>query len=89
MAELGSDEEKYHYEVGVIARDLGIDNVFTVGELTSHTAKGFGSNAMHFSNQQALIGHLNQVINKDMTILIKGSRSAQMEHVVTALLETR
>lgn len=89
MSELGTGEENYHFEVGVRARELGIDNVFTVGKLTEYTTKAFGLNAKHFNNQEALIGHLKKVVDKDLTILIKGSRSAQMENVVAALLETR
>lgn len=86
MAELGPDAATYHHELGEKARQLGVNRLYTVGKLSQHTAEGFGQNAHHFTDQNALINALQAELKPAVHILIKGSRSARMENVVKALL---
>jgi len=88
MRELGKTEEKLHYEMGERTRELGIDRLFTCGDLSKQASDAFGEGAMHFATQQELIDQLKaNYLRKDgdRTVLIKGSRGMQMEHVVSAL----
>jgi len=87
MGELGPDAIDYHRQIGQLAKKLKIDEVYTCGDLSKETAKAFGTNAKHYSNHQELILALKPHLREKVTILIKGSRSAQMEKVAAALLD--
>ena len=87
MGELGSATESGHHEVGEYARMKKIDALYTVGQYSQFTAAGFGREAHVFADQQALIGELEKELETVVTLLVKGSRSAQMEKVVNALLD--
>ena len=87
MAELGCDAERQHAEVGTAARRAGIDLLFTVGLYAGAAGDAFGEGAVHFPEHHSLINALREYIDADTTVLVKGSRSARMERVVTALLD--
>lgn len=86
MGELGDNTEYYHRQIGELAKELGIETVYTCGALTASTAQAFGSSGKHYASQEDLIEALRPLLEKDVTVLIKGSRSAQMEKVVAALI---
>ncbi|MBN2689901.1 MAG: UDP-N-acetylmuramoyl-tripeptide--D-alanyl-D-alanine ligase [Gammaproteobacteria bacterium] len=85
MASLGSEAERFHYEVGAMARDLGIDRLFACGEFGKTTAKGFGKDGVYFKTKDELVLALLKVIDKNSVVLIKGSRISKMEEVVDRL----
>ena len=90
MGELGPHAREYHEEVGEYAIDAGIDNLFTLGVLSQSASQTFnGHGGQHFENHDALIHALYDIMqNKnEVTILVKGSRSARMERTVEALIE--
>ncbi len=89
MAELGSDGERLHAEAGQAARDLGVNRLFTVGELARASADAFGDNACHFDSQRELIAVLLSELHDGVTCLIKGSRSMGMERVVEGVMTER
>lgn len=84
MGELGAMAINYHRQIGELAKALNIDDVYTCGDLSQETAKAFGS-GKHYTNHQALISALKSSLQENVTILIKGSRSTQMEKVIAAL----
>lgn len=88
MGELGQNAVDYHRQIGQLAKELNIDDVYTCGDLSKETAKAFGANAKHYPNHQELILALKPHLQENVTILIKGSRSAQMEKVAAALMDT-
>lgn len=84
MAELGAAAEAEHRLLGVQAKKRGVKALYVCGEYADLVAASFGSGAVAFSSQAALI----ERISSDQlsgTILVKGSRSAKMERVVDAL----
>ena len=85
MGELGADAVQLHHEAGCAARDCGVDRLYTVGELARHAASSFGDEAYSFGDQSSLISALQDDLNTDVTLLVKGSRLAHMEQVVQAL----
>lgn len=87
MGELGQNAVDYHRQIGKLAKELNIDDVYTCGDLSKETAKAFGVSAKHYSDHQELILALKPHLQKNVTILIKGSRSAQMEKVAVALMD--
>lgn len=87
MKELGQEAQSLHLAAADIIRQAGIDFLFTYGELSSLTAKAFGSSAYHFNEQKQLISALKTFLSQQTTILVKGSRSMCMEKVVAELIQ--
>lgn len=96
MGELGSWAEQAHREVGSYAVGK-VDALYAVGPLMAHAVAAFGDAGRHFADQASLIEALSIEAlgieapgagQDDITILIKGSRSAAMEQVVAALCGT-
>lgn len=90
MGELGRWAEQGHREVGRYAAGR-VSALYAVGPLMAHAVEEFGANGRHFADQASLIAALlveQGAESGDTTLLIKGSRSAAMEKVVTALCGT-
>ncbi len=85
MKELGPDTKDFHFLSGEKARAAGIDYLFTYGNLSAAATENFGNNAFHFSDQEKLIQALTPYLKKDVTVLVKGSRSMRMEKIVAGL----
>jgi UDP-N-acetylmuramoyl-tripeptide--D-alanyl-D-alanine ligase len=91
MAELGEKARYYHEQVGEYAKQKGVDELYTLGVLSQSASAVYENNGKHFSELEQLISFLNeQVVYEkcDITVLVKGSRSARMELVVKALEES-
>ncbi len=98
MGELGSEARSYHQEVGEFAKNLDIDVLLTLGVLSQSACDAFNIDSLnesddddsqHFNQRSALLEHLFLLLTdvstsnqQDIAILVKGSRSAHMEHVV-------
>jgi UDP-N-acetylmuramoyl-tripeptide--D-alanyl-D-alanine ligase len=90
MGELGSQARHYHQQAGEYAKSLGIDSLLTLGVLSQSSSDAFAENGQHFSTREQLIANLGPMLAQQsttMSILVKGSRSAHMEHVVQAIIE--
>ena len=83
--ELGTDEEQLHQQVGEYAVKSGIDALFTLGNLSAFASAAF--KGQHFEDLDLLkIALLEEGKSSDLTMLVKGSRSSQMDLVVDMLL---
>jgi len=87
MGELGDDAAAMHAQIGVAARVAGVDRLLALGELTKESVAAFGAGAMHFERIQELLAELENALNPDTTVLVKGSRFMQMERVVQGFME--
>lgn len=87
MGELGETAIQHHIDAGESAKSAGINNLFTIGELSLNAAQSFGSVDSHFESYAELEKELLEVLDENTTVLIKGSRYMQMDKVVGALLE--
>jgi UDP-N-acetylmuramoyl-tripeptide--D-alanyl-D-alanine ligase len=85
MAELGADAAQMHAEIGLYAKQKGIPQLLTFGELSQQASQQFGENAQHFTSLDALILCLKNSMQANTTVLVKGSRFMQMERVVNAI----
>ena len=83
MGELGEWAEQGHRDVGAYAAGK-VDTLYAVGPLMAHAVAAFGPQGHHFADQASLIAAVLHE-SAGSSILIKGSRSAAMEHVVAAL----
>lgn len=85
MGELGPDVEKLHAGIGQKAKASGIDSMFCLGKFSAIACAEFGRPEQAYEKLGPLLDTLKGHITNDMTILVKGSRSARMERVVDAL----
>lgn len=88
MAELGQESAELHAAVGSWVAEAGLDVFFAVGPMMQYAvqaALAAGISAAHFQHQADLITALKPYLNESYTLLVKGSRSAQMDRVVDAL----
>ena len=85
MGELGSSAERLHAESGARLRALGIERLYAFGPMSRHAAEAFGAGARWFEDLNALIRALQAEAGREVTLLVKGSRSMRMERVVEAL----
>lgn len=86
MGELGENALEYHHSMGEKIRDAGVDYLFTTGKLSLATCKAFGKNAKHFIDKNELITTLQPLLQKDVVMLVKGSRSMRMETIIEAMV---
>jgi len=88
MKELGSEAKTLHAAAGKNIRAAGIDYLFTLGSLTALTAENFGEQAQHFTvnEREKLNAALQPHLTGDVTILVKGSRSMQMEKILAGII---
>ncbi len=88
MKELGEMAERYHVELGGYAAAVA-DLILCVGPLARGIARGAGKNAraLWFETQDELISELGSLIMEGDAVLVKGSRSMELERVAERLKE--
>ncbi len=74
MAELGHESNDYHAKIGIIAKSLNIDHIYSY-------QSDYG--VRNFNNNAELLTTLKQHTN--CTILFKGSRIAKLEQIIDKL----
>ena len=87
MGELGEDEIAMHKEVGEYAKQSNIRQLVATGKLSKYAVEAFGDNGRWFATTQEAIEFLQASTGQGDTLLVKGSRSARMDQVVTALTD--
>ena len=88
MGELGADAAQMHAEIGLYAKQKGIAELLAFGDLSAIAATSFGSGAQHFLVLEDMIAKAKSLMQKNVTVLVKGSRFMKMERVVNALVDT-
>ncbi len=89
MGELGDWTEIHHREIGLAARQHGIDLVLTCGKHSAFTSEAFGEPGRHYEDQTGLTKDLMEYLNEETTVLVKGSRFAAMEKIVHELMSNK
>jgi UDP-N-acetylmuramoyl-tripeptide--D-alanyl-D-alanine ligase len=84
MGELGNDAAQFHREIGIAARELGIESLYAMGALSAQAVAEFGAGAAHFADVEGLLAVLKNKLDAQTTVLVKGSRFMKMERVVQA-----
>jgi len=85
MGELGENAAAAHQEIGALAKQQGINYLFTLGDLSQAATQGFGDSAEHFSDVASLNERLSNELTANCCVLVKGSRLMKMERVVEAI----
>jgi UDP-N-acetylmuramoyl-tripeptide--D-alanyl-D-alanine ligase len=95
MGELGETAESAHREAGRLAATLGIDVLIALGERAEIVASGALASGMSRDCVVVATDHADAgarasaVLRKRDTVLVKGSRSMQMERVVEAIVSEK
>lgn len=89
MRELGENAQTYHAEIGSLAKQLGIQRLYAYGDLTRFTVEAFGDAAYYFKTQPELIKTVTNILQPNMTVLVKGSLSMKMKDIVAALVRPK
>jgi len=86
MGELGAAGPEIHRRAGELARRLGIERLYGLGELSQLAVESFGAGGRHFNAQGELAETLRAAMHAGMTVLVKGSRAMHMEKVVERIV---
>ncbi|KAF0808960.1 UDP-N-acetylmuramoyl-tripeptide--D-alanyl-D-alan ine ligase [Alcanivorax sp. S71-1-4] len=85
LGELGPQAADIHRELGRAACAAGIEHLVVVGEGARPAAEGFGESARYAAHHEAAVQEARPVLQGGGTVLVKGSRSAQMDVVASQL----
>jgi UDP-N-acetylmuramoyl-tripeptide--D-alanyl-D-alanine ligase len=88
MGELGADSARLHRDVGTYAADHGIQSLVAVGTLAGQAAEAFGAGGISRDSHLQAANDALEALDNGGTVLVKGSRSAGMEAVITHIKES-
>ena len=83
MGEVGTQGPQFHAEAGDYAKARGIENLFTLGDLSATASSQFGA-GRHFKDIDSLNKAVVGRMGRCSSVLVKGSRFMKMERVVEA-----
>jgi len=94
MLELGSYEEEGHRKVGCRAADI-VDLLLVVGSRADFIAEeaqvcGLAADAViRMENSQAVVAYLQDVLQPEDVVLVKGSNALKLDEIVATLAATK
>ena len=92
MAELGAHSEAAHEEIGRLAAELGVGQLFAVGKMApvvARGARGAGLNrVIEFPDVEAAAAAVKRFIKKGDVLLLKASRATRLERISEVLRAT-
>ena len=88
MGELGSEAEEFHRQAGRLARELGVEKLFAVGELSCVASEEFGTSGYCYERIEEMAEAILSQIHQGVNLLVKGSRAAGMERLVAHLSQS-
>ena len=87
MGELGEEGPAMHAQIGLAAREAGVERLFGLGDLAREAVRAFGAGGMHYERIEELLADVENALAPGVTVLVKGSRAMQMDRVVKSLSE--
>ncbi len=85
MAELGAYAEASHRELGTLARECGVERLYSFGPLAALAAESFGAGAERHEDIDTLVRSVGGALHAEVRLLVKGSRVNRLERAVAAL----
>ena len=85
MGELGKKSHEHHLNIFKLAKELSIEYLFYMGKFYKEAQSIFGQNCYTFTDVMELIKKINEISNKDTTILIKASRYMNFDIIAKEL----
>lgn len=89
LAELGTATDLIHTELGLYARQQGLDGLFALEGKASLAAQAFGLGGQTAASHQALADALKLELNANTCLLVKGARSSAMDKLVALLSKNK
>ncbi len=83
MFELGEEEERLHREVGLYAKNIGIDRVLCIGTLAAEISAAAAGT--HFPDRESFLSRMGDYIREGDMVMVKASRGMGLEKIVEAL----
>ncbi|MDO4176281.1 MAG: UDP-N-acetylmuramoyl-tripeptide--D-alanyl-D-alanine ligase [Bacillota bacterium] len=83
MFELGDQTELLHREVGLHAKEIGIDEVICIGDLAERISEG--AIGTHFPDKETFLKVIGDYIREGDLVLVKASRGMELEKIVEVL----
>ncbi len=88
MRELGAEQVREHVSIGKEIARLDIEYLLTYGDLARHIGNAADTRfAVHYERKNVLAEYLVELVAPGDAVLVKGSRSLQMEDIVTFVVE--
>lgn len=81
MLELGAESAQMHTDIGVYAKEKGVDVMLCFGSEARYIAAGFGS-GMLFGSKEELAQYLKSILQKDDAVIFKASRGMKFEEII-------
>ena len=85
MLELGPGEGEMHRDCGAYAAEKGVELVLCTGPISREIALGAGARGKWFSDREALIRALPELIREGDRVLVKASRGMHFESIAEVL----
>lgn len=85
MLELGASAENHHSQLGKYISRLGLNALFTYGELMNFTTAAVSASGIfnrHYQTKEALITDLKSYLEFGDVVYVKGSRGMGMETII-------
>lgn len=82
MGEVGVDGQVFHTEVGMYAKEKGIQVLWGTGALVKNAVEAFGHKGRFFESMDELGHALMNELEQYSSILVKGSRYTRMERAI-------
>lgn len=92
MFELGENEKRLHYEVGVYAAKKEVDVAICIGKLSEETAQGMSDargTAIHFETKAEFFEKAETLLKKGDAILVKASHGMEFPEIVEKLKQMK
>ncbi|MFP4456165.1 MAG: UDP-N-acetylmuramoyl-tripeptide--D-alanyl-D-alanine ligase [Clostridia bacterium] len=88
MKELGGEAELSHRQVGIVVENYDVDIVICYGELAKYIGEELdvrhsSVEVYYEQNKENIVKLLKNIVKKDDVLLVKGSRSMEMEKILT------
>ena len=85
MGELGAEESAAHSEIGIYAREQGVDHFIAAGKISRKAAEVFGDKGVALQSREDFQACITPLLDETTTVLVKGSRSQAMEELVAKI----
>jgi UDP-N-acetylmuramoyl-tripeptide--D-alanyl-D-alanine ligase len=88
MKELGGEAESSHRQVGIVLENYDVDVLICYGELAKYIGKELdvrhsSIEVYYSSDKNSIVKILKEIVKEEDVLLIKGSRSMEMEKILS------